>query len=260
METTFLLAHTAWFVIICIVLFLFFVLMTFYAYSVRYPMTAGERNMYMHGDEYFKEDDKKMVLNAAVTINAPADLVWRYVKQTDQKKAGWYSYDWLERLTTFDIWNCYLLKPSWQKLKKDDYMWMHQEGAPFVMGNWVRTINEEGRRVEFVSDTRVHPTDRNAAGAMKLFTKMLAWDYSWEVAELDEFHSRLRCRLTYSWKPFWALFIPIGQGMFLMDSIMTVGYMNTMRKLCNGNLYLSNRYLSNQFVLPEEEVMPVLDK
>lgn len=260
MDTSFLAAHPAWFVFICVALFLTLVLMLLYAYGLRYPMTAGEREKFMYGDDYFKKDEKKIVLNAAVTINAPADLVWKYVKQTDQQKAGWYSYDWLERLATFDIWNCYLLKPSWQKLKVGDFMWMRQTGKPFVMGNWVKSINEEERCVEFVSDTRVHPTDLNAAAAMKLFAKMLAWNYSWEVAELDEYHSRLRVRLTYTWEPYTALFIPVGQGMFIMDSIMTVGYMNTLRKLCNGTLYLSNKYLSNKFVLPEEEVMPISGK
>lgn len=253
METAFVFTNTGWFVAICVALFLFLVLMLLLTYGQRYPMTKWERMRPMLGDDYFKPEEKPIIMEQAVTINAPADLVWRYVKQTDQQKAGWYSFDWIERLFTFDIENCYLLKPSWQKLEKGDYMWMHQPKFPFVMGNWAQEVDEENHRVWFVSDTRKHPTDIHAAGAMKLIFKQLAWAYSWEVAPLDEYHCRLRTRLRVYWEPRYLTAIFMG-AFFVADTYMFSGLCSRMRRLCNGTLYISNKYLSNKFVLPEEQI------
>ena len=36
-------------------------------------------------------------LQHAVTIDAPADEVWAWLVQLGQDRAGFYSYDWLER-------------------------------------------------------------------------------------------------------------------------------------------------------------------
>ncbi|MEG0683011.1 MAG: hypothetical protein RR434_05755 [Raoultibacter sp.] len=257
MEATFASEHLGWFIFICIVLFLFLVLMFVITHGQRYPMTNWERKRPMVGDDYFKGGERTRTLNFGCSLNAPADLVWRYVKQTNQTKAGWYSYDWLERLCTFKIHNCYLLRDDWSQLKKDDFMWMHQassRGINLVMGNWVDTIDEDKRVVMFRSDTRVDTTQPDGAAPMKLCYDTVAWSYTFEVTELDELHSRLRVRLHAHWKPFVLGWLPFVLFVFGSTCVMNTGYMSRLRKLCNGTLYISNKYLSNENMSPEDPI------
>lgn len=257
MDPSFATEHPALFIFICVVLFLFLVLLFVITHGLRYPMTNWKRARKMQGDDYFNENETTRSLNFACTFNAPADLLWRYVKQTDQKKAGWYSYDWLERLCTFKIHNCYLLRDDWSTLKHGDYMWMHQvseKGPNLVMGNWVHEINEEKRVVTFRSDTRVDTPDADGADALKLFFDTVAWVYTFEVCELDEYHSRLRVRLHSHWKPFVLGWLPFVLFVYGSTSVMNTGYMSKLRRLCNGNLYISNKYLTNEFMSADDPI------
>ena len=53
-------------------------------------------------------------IDHAVTIHAPADSVWPWVVQIGQDRAGFYSYDWLERLVGDPIHNASRIVPEWQ--------------------------------------------------------------------------------------------------------------------------------------------------
>jgi uncharacterized protein YndB with AHSA1/START domain len=50
----------------------------------------------------------------AVTIDAPPQRVWPWLVQIGQDRAGFYSYDWLERLFGADIHNVDEVRPDWQ--------------------------------------------------------------------------------------------------------------------------------------------------
>jgi hypothetical protein len=50
----------------------------------------------------------------AVTIDAPPQRVWPWLVQVGQDRAGFYSYDWLERLFGADIHNVDEVRPEWQ--------------------------------------------------------------------------------------------------------------------------------------------------
>ena len=54
-------------------------------------------------------------IDHAVTVHAPADSVWPWVAQLGQDRAGFYSYDWLERAFGDDIRNVDSLVPAWQE-------------------------------------------------------------------------------------------------------------------------------------------------
>ena len=54
----------------------------------------------------------------AVTIDAPPQRVWSWLVQTGQDRAGFYSYDWLERLFGADIRNVYEVRPAWQSSRR----------------------------------------------------------------------------------------------------------------------------------------------
>jgi hypothetical protein len=54
-------------------------------------------------------------ITRAITIHAPPEQVWLWLLQIGQDRAGFYSYDWLENLTTADIHNADAIRPDWQQ-------------------------------------------------------------------------------------------------------------------------------------------------
>jgi hypothetical protein len=61
-------------------------------------------------------------LDHAVTIKAPADSVWQWLVQLGQDRAGFYSYDWLERLVGADVHNVNEIRPQWQARAVGDFV------------------------------------------------------------------------------------------------------------------------------------------
>ncbi|MEO8453457.1 MAG: hypothetical protein ABI647_26980, partial [Gemmatimonadota bacterium] len=74
--------------------------------------TDQERRAPLPGDATVP--DAHYRIDHAVTIKAPADSVWRWLVQIGQDRAGFYSYDWLERLVGADIHNADRIVPEWQ--------------------------------------------------------------------------------------------------------------------------------------------------
>jgi hypothetical protein len=58
----------------------------------------------------------------AITINAPAADVWKWLVQIGQGRGGFYSYDWLENLFGLDIKNTEEIVSEWQELKVGDFV------------------------------------------------------------------------------------------------------------------------------------------
>lgn len=74
--------------------------------------TAAERAMVLPGDEPTPNaPNARYVVDHAITIRAPADAVWPWLAQTGQDRAGFYSYDWLERHIGVDGWGAFVLVP-----------------------------------------------------------------------------------------------------------------------------------------------------
>lgn len=78
--------------------------------------TPDEEFGYLPGDELAE----RITSTRAVTINAPVEEVWKWLVQIGQDRAGFYSYDALERLALADIHNVDRIVPEWQKLKTGD--------------------------------------------------------------------------------------------------------------------------------------------
>lgn len=62
----------------------------------------------------------------AITINALPEDVWGWLVQMGQDRAGFYSYDWLERAMGLGIRNVREVRPEWQTLQAGDFV----RGAP----------------------------------------------------------------------------------------------------------------------------------
>jgi hypothetical protein len=55
-----------------------------------------------------------------VTVDAPAEEVWRWLIQIGQGRGGMYSYEALENLFGLEIHNAESIRPEWQHLGVDD--------------------------------------------------------------------------------------------------------------------------------------------
>jgi hypothetical protein len=58
----------------------------------------------------------------AVTVEAPPEQVWPWLAQLGQDRAGFYSYDWLERAFGADVHNVHEVRPDWQTRRVGDFV------------------------------------------------------------------------------------------------------------------------------------------
>ena len=65
-------------------------------WQLRWGATDEELAAIMPGDEIVSQPD----FNATrgVTVNAPPETIWPWIVQMGTKRAGWYSYDWIDNL------------------------------------------------------------------------------------------------------------------------------------------------------------------
>jgi len=80
--------------------------------------TVAEQQIALPSDELIPQDGGQSTL--AVTINAPAEVVWQWLIQVGQDRAGFYTYTWLENLVGADIHNTNVIRPEWQHLVVGD--------------------------------------------------------------------------------------------------------------------------------------------
>jgi hypothetical protein len=80
--------------------------------------TRSEQQMVMIGDPPLGQSHYR--IDHAITIRAPVDSVWPWLVQLGQDRAGFYSYDWLERAFGADIHNAIRIEPAWQNRKPGD--------------------------------------------------------------------------------------------------------------------------------------------
>jgi hypothetical protein len=77
---------------------------------VNWGATSDEVRMSLPGDELAKGP----YFTRAISIDAPPSVVWRWIVQMGQDRAGFYSNTWLENLTGSDIHNADTIHPEWQ--------------------------------------------------------------------------------------------------------------------------------------------------
>jgi hypothetical protein len=91
--------------------------MGIHPWMVNWGSTAAEQQMVLPGDNLLDHTGQS---TWAITINAPADVVWQWLVQIGQDRAGFYSYDWLANLTGADIHSADEIHPEWQHLVVGD--------------------------------------------------------------------------------------------------------------------------------------------
>ncbi len=231
---------TGWSIFWLVVAILFIVLSSLWIYGLRYKQTPTEKMRPLPGDDWIRPNEKHLRYDGACTINAPAAKVWAYVQQSGQTKAGWYSFDWLERLFTFDIHNHYDIHPEWQNLKAGEYQWFHQ--APLSIGEWVTEVSQvEPYGWASHSDTAADPTYANPGPnqekALGLWFKRFCWTWNWQVTRVSDNRCRLlwRCDCTFDrynrLNKYFVVFI-LGTASIVMGR----RYMDVMTKLAEGRM------------------------
>ena len=94
---------------------------------LRWGATPGEVTRPLPGDELVPRPD--LSATRALTIDAPARLVWPWVAQLGQGRGGFYSYDALENLVGCDIHSADRVVEEWQGIAVGDEVRLHPEMA-----------------------------------------------------------------------------------------------------------------------------------
>lgn len=108
--------------------------------------TKEERSAELFGDNGLTRANYR--LDHAVTIKAPADSAWQWLVQLGQDRAGFYSYDWLERMFGADVHNVKEIRPEWQNLAVGDFV---RAAPPNYLGG---RLGDVGWRVTEVQPRR----------------------------------------------------------------------------------------------------------
>lgn len=108
--------------------------------------TSTELSMALPGDQAL-DGPPTYWIQHATTIHAPADQVWPWLAQLGTDRAGFYSYDFLERAAGIDMHNADRVHPEWQHVHEGDLVLATPEGYAGVghpMG-WKLSLVEQGR-------------------------------------------------------------------------------------------------------------------
>jgi hypothetical protein len=97
-----------------------------YPWHRTWGSTRDELRMALPGDAPTR--DLALEIQHAVTIDAPPDEVWAWLVQLGQDRAGFYSYDWLERAFGADVHNVRQIRPEWQTRQMGDFVRATQPG------------------------------------------------------------------------------------------------------------------------------------
>jgi hypothetical protein len=79
-------------VLVILVIYFYF----YRPWQVRWGATDDEVNRSMPGDDVIT--DPSFNATRVVTVNAPSESIWPWLVQIGCKRAGWYSYDWVDNL------------------------------------------------------------------------------------------------------------------------------------------------------------------
>lgn len=110
---------------------------------------------------------------------APSDI-FPYFRQFNLIKAGYYSFDWLERFFGFHIVNDYTIRPEWQSIASGDWIYYHQNGAGTGIVDW-----KDGEYITTYSDTRYKPTQPLAVAWRPKWMDGFAWTWNFIFEPID---------------------------------------------------------------------------
>jgi hypothetical protein len=88
--------------------------------------TSAEAHERLPGDDLVA--DPATMSTRAVSVDAPAANVWRWLVQIGTDRGGWYTYDLLERAAGVPVHNAHEIRDEWQHLAVGDRIQLAPEG------------------------------------------------------------------------------------------------------------------------------------
>jgi len=92
----------------------------------------AERESTWPGDSLVDSNHK--TVTRAIDIGAPAEVVWSWLVQFGFGRAGFYSYELLERLVGIPVVNVESIVPEWQLLSVGDEIVLHPKSPGIPIG------------------------------------------------------------------------------------------------------------------------------
>lgn len=155
---------------------------------------AAEHALALPGDP--ADRNPALEIQHAITVNAPPEAVWPWLVQLGQDRAGFYSYDWLERAFGVDVHNVKEIRPEWQhrqlgdlvRATQTDYLggilgpnlgWTInslEPGRAMVLQNWGSfvLVPTENGKTRFIIRTQIGHADTPVwAAALDMLTFQL---------------------------------------------------------------------------------------
>ena len=125
------------------------------------------------GHDIFEPADVRITGGKSYDFDCAPSDVFPYFKQFNLIKAGYYSFDFLERFFGFHIVNDYTIRPEWQSLEPGDWIYYHQNGA----GTGVVDV-KENEYITTYTDTRYKPTQEMAIAWAPKWMNGFAWTWN----------------------------------------------------------------------------------
>ena len=134
--------------VVALVAAFYFVIRPWY---LRWGATEADAQRTLPGDEIVPEARANDAVTRAITIEAPAPVVWRWVAQLGQDRGGFYSYELLEDLVGCQIENADRVHPEWQHWRSGDKLWMYPKDKVGGMGHALLVVHAPGHALGFAT-------------------------------------------------------------------------------------------------------------
>ncbi len=194
----FITQHPVWFTLLGVTLFGMLVLIGLVGYGFSEPPTEAEKKKRLPGDELLGGEAHRLRGSLAITIDAPRETVWPYLAQLGQRRAGFYSFDWLERLCSFHIYNTYKIVDEWQNVYSGEYIFYHQCG----IGSEVQDFKKD-QYLTSLSDSRRPSTCQGAMAFVPPFKlDYFAWSWNFILEDTGPGKTRFFTRCDAVFEPF----------------------------------------------------------
>jgi hypothetical protein len=159
-----------------------------------YGSTAAERATDLPGDELVA--DAQFECQHAITIDAPAELIWPWLVQMGWHRGGWYTARWVDRLLfPANRASADEIISEFQNLRVGDFI---PDGAPETECGFVVEVLEPARHLVLRSNSHLPLSWRTRRHAR------LGWTWVFVLVPLD---GGRRTRFTFRWRartsPSW---------------------------------------------------------
>ena len=191
-------SQPGWFIFCCAVLLALLTLAGLVYYGFSNPPTTEEKKKRLPGDELLGTESNRLRGTLVDTVNAVPEKIWPYLAQLGQRRAGFYSFGWLERLFTFHIYNTFTVIDEWQNMYVGEYIFYHQNG----IGSEVKAY-QKNKYFASLSDSR-HPSSYQGAQAFipPLGMKYFAWSWNFILEEMPDGKTRFFTRCDAVFEPY----------------------------------------------------------